>query len=228
MRTMVCHMPLLLSVLLLAGAVRCEVVETEETTPVKLTPRHRAVWRGGSAAERQVFQISAFGQVFLLHLRPDSSFVAPTLHIQHVRAKQVPPAMVDPHREDVSEELRGCFYSGKVNEDMDSVVALSLCQGIRGTFITRGDEYFIQPVQSGGTTSQPHIIRRRVVPTSRGTSKSEAGQVQDNKPLHAGEKADRTRREKRFVSSPRYIETLVVADYSMTRFYGDEIKVKVK
>ncbi|KAJ8276090.1 hypothetical protein COCON_G00078420 [Conger conger] len=31
-------------------------------------------------------------------------------------------------------------------------------------------------------------------------------------------------RQKRFVSAARYVETLVVADSSMTRFYGDEIK----
>uniref|UniRef100_A0A674EBU2 ADAM metallopeptidase with thrombospondin type 1 motif 8 n=1 Tax=Salmo trutta TaxID=8032 RepID=A0A674EBU2_SALTR len=35
-----------------------------------------------------------------------------------------------------------------------------------------------------------------------------------------------TGRKRRFVSSPRYIETLVVADASMTHFYGDEIKVR--
>uniref|UniRef100_A0AAR2L7V3 Peptidase M12B domain-containing protein n=1 Tax=Pygocentrus nattereri TaxID=42514 RepID=A0AAR2L7V3_PYGNA len=211
--TMGCHIHLILAAVLLAEAVRCEFVESQETVAVKLTPRHGGSWRS-EFTDRHLFKLAAFGQVFALDLKPDSSFVAPTLHIQRIKAKHLPSG----------EELRGCFYSGTVNGDLDSMVAVSLCRGIRGTFVTRGDEYFIQPTASGGTFSQPHVVKRRVVASSRETWKRDLDQAQDDDRFLTGERDDGKRREKRFVSSARYIETLVVADYSMTRFYGDEIK----
>uniref|UniRef100_A0A3B1JGL4 ADAM metallopeptidase with thrombospondin type 1 motif 8 n=1 Tax=Astyanax mexicanus TaxID=7994 RepID=A0A3B1JGL4_ASTMX len=199
-----------LLVVLLVKSVRCDLVESEETVPVRLSPG-----RLGGVGGRQVFRLSAYGQVFTLDLKPDSSFVSPALRIQRISAKQ----LSEPQAR-AGEELKRCFYSGTVNRDPDSVVSLSLCSGIRGTFISRGDEYFIQPAETGnrGSSSQPHLLRRRVLPS---TSKSELHQRPGDEQQA---RDDRKQRDKRFVSSPRYIETLVVADYSMTQFYGEEIK----
>uniref|UniRef100_A0A671S9T4 ADAM metallopeptidase with thrombospondin type 1 motif, 8a n=1 Tax=Sinocyclocheilus anshuiensis TaxID=1608454 RepID=A0A671S9T4_9TELE len=177
--TVVCYIFFLVN--LMSQLATCELNEEEETVPVNLTFRKGVFWRN---EERQRFKINAFGQLFLLDLTPDSRFVSPSLNVQHSGA-----------------DLRDCFYKGTVNSDVESVVAVSLCHGIQGTFITQGDEYFIQPKASAKTTGKsfPNL----------NSSEDKDGKV---------------RRAKRFVSAARYIETLVVADASMTRFYGDEIK----
>ncbi len=219
-----------------------ELIEEEETVPVNLTFRKGVFGRN---EERQRFKISAFGKLFLLDLTPDSRFVSPSLNVQRITAKNL-PAVLDASRSggvfrdatqsgDSGADLRDCFYKGTVNSDKESVVAVSLCHGIQGTFITQGDEYFIQPRASAKTTGkslpQVHVVKRRAFSNSHRASNMVFDQEKfdsfvKKSNLNSSEDEDgKARRAKRFVSAARYIETLVVADASMTRFYGDEIKV---
>lgn len=225
----------ILATVLFAGLVKCKSVDLDqtETVPVK----RNGLWR---RENWQVFQIKAFGQVFTLYLRPDDRFMAPMLHVQRVKVSHVSAGVNGSGSERVLEdllsqpreseqELRGCFHTGTVNKDEESLVSVSLCRGIRGTFVTRGQEYFIEPVgartgDATGTFSQPHVVQRRVFSTKSGV---ETQEEDDSYVKHGDEYEPREqKRERRFVSAARYIETLVVADASMTRFYGDEIKVK--
>lgn len=235
--TISCYTLFLLN-LLMSHFVLGDINEEQETVPVNLTYR-KGVF--GMSGERQRFKINVFGRLFLLDLTPDSKFVAPALNVQRVKAKNVAAPLHGSGRagalRDVTEyadsaaDLRGCFYTGTVNSEEDSVVAVSLCHGIQGTFITQGDEYFIQPKATGATTRTPqvHVVKRRAFSDGQTASKMVFDQVkvvaEDN--LNSTEDEDgKLRRAKRFVSTARYIETLVVADASMARFYGDEIKVR--
>lgn len=233
----------ILATVLFAGLAKCNSVDLDETetVPVKVSLKRNSLRR---REDLQGFQIKAFGQVFTLYLRPDDSFMAPTLHVQRVKVKHLSTVVNGSGHERVLEdvlleprerehELRGCFHTGTVNKDEQSLVSVSLCHGIRGTFVTRGQEYFIEPVSartgnSRGTFSQPHVVKRRVFSKKSGVK----GEEEDNSYVtHAIDQSDEYerrehKRERRFVSAARYIETLVVADASMTRFYGDEIKVK--
>lgn len=239
--TMVCAAHLILAAVLFAGLGKCNSVNMDETetVPVRVPVKTSGLWRREEAW--QVFQITAFGHVFMLHLKPDDSFMAPALHVQRVKAKHLAAAgngsghervLEDVLSREGEQELRGCFHTGTVNKDDESLVSVSLCRGIRGTFLTRGQEYFIEPVaaragDATGTLSQPHIVKRRVFSRKPGVQ----AQPQDRTHVqHAIDQPDEHerrehQRERRFVSAARYIETLVVADASMTRFYGDEIKV---
>lgn len=231
-----------------------EVVESEEIIPVRLSIRNTdRLWTFlGRSVERLSFQLNAFGNKFTIHLTPDSNFVAPTLNILHVNSKHLsallngtsPEDIFDSDREslETGQDFRGCFYSGTVNNNQESVVAVSLCHGIQGSFVTNGDEFFIQPKERGNETSersfsQVHVIKRRVFPVSRDDLKTVFDHIGAAKPLVSHSRptssqgkmeAKVTQRQKRFVSSARYIETLVVADSTMTSFYGDEIKVNCK
>ncbi|XP_016380232.1 A disintegrin and metalloproteinase with thrombospondin motifs 8-like [Sinocyclocheilus rhinocerous] len=238
--TVVCYIFFLVN--LMSQLATCELNEEEETVPVNLTFRKGIFWRN---EERPRFKINAFGQLFLLDLTPDSRFVSPSLNVQRINAKNLPAVLyasgsggvfrdVTPSG-DSGADLRDCFYKGTVNSDEESVVAVSLCHGIQGTFITQGDEYFIQPKASAKTTSksfpQVHVVKRRAFSSS---SRRASNMIFDQEKvdsfvkksnLNSSEDKDgKVRRAKRFVSAARYIETLVVADASMTRFYGDEIK----
>lgn len=245
-----CYLHIVVFALSLSRVALGEVVESEEIIPVRLNIRNTDQrWTSsGRSVERISLLLNAFGHKFTLLLTPDSNFVAPTLDIQRVNSKHLSALLngtnpekifeADTDSVETGQDFIGCFYSGTVNNNQESVVAVSLCHGIQGSFVTNGDEYFIQPKQHGddtnqGTLTQVHIIKRRVFPVATHVLKAVFDQTGDAIPPIShrytspqGDMDAKTiQRQKRFVSSARYIETLVVADSTMTSFYGDEIKV---
>ncbi|KAJ8401713.1 hypothetical protein AAFF_G00376840 [Aldrovandia affinis] len=233
-----------------------DLFESEEIIPVRTNSRRNSgrLWE---SSEGLSFRLAAFGKDLTLHLTPDNRFLAPAIRIQRIKSKHLssvldvfntkgngapsPKSTADIVKDlnetkDIETDLTSCFYSGTVDFKQDSIVAVSLCHGIQGSFITDGDEYLIEPKRSGlgkfkKTTKQLHVIKRRVSTDERG-AKTTFDQVEDDNyrtpegntlPLVETDAQTRTRK-KRFVSAARYVETLVVADSSMTRFYGDEIK----
>ncbi len=180
-----------------------------------------------------VFKISAFEQDFVLELQSDSSFIAPVFST-HTDAT----AQNSAHSEDLSR----CFYAGEVNSDPYSYAALSLCKGLQGAFGYDGWEYFIKPALNDTNWDgvDAHLISRRsdanlsVNSTSRcgvdsGVTQTVAQSLAKFKHLKEQHKTSVTlsvlkNRSKRFVSIPRYVETLVVADESMAKFHGDDLK----
>ncbi|KAG5836901.1 hypothetical protein ANANG_G00233590 [Anguilla anguilla] len=244
------HIALL--ILYITNAAPSQLFESEEIVPVRIGGRIGGrFWKRSD--EQPTFKLVAFGKDFTLNLTPDDSFLAPTLKIQRIKAKylptlingtdaqerKVPSPNTDPLRdinttEEAEEDLRSCFYSGTVDSNQDSVVAVSLCYGIQGSFITEGDEYLIEPKafsigERETSTSKVHVIRRRVFADTKSDLKIVFDQVGDESQgklvlPEADVYSPRMPRKRRFVSAPRYVETLVVADASMAHFYGDEIK----
>ncbi|XP_051962950.1 A disintegrin and metalloproteinase with thrombospondin motifs 8-like [Xyrauchen texanus] len=206
--------------------------ETEEITPVRLTGR-----TGGRVARRSEeqpsFRLTAFGKNFTLNLTPDNTFISPTLKVYRIKAKHLAESnsnlteSLNQTEEDGTELLKGCFYTGDVDSNEDSIVSVSLCQGILGSFITDGREYIVEPKgfslgKHGKFTEHLHTIKRRNVTKSQHVSEPLSVLREDeNDPDLMRQMSSR---RKRFVSTPRFIETLVVADASLTHFYGDEIK----
>ncbi|KPP70278.1 A disintegrin and metalloproteinase with thrombospondin motifs 8-like [Scleropages formosus] len=223
----------------------CELFQSEVVVPVIIKDKR--------CEERITFRLSAFGRQFTLNLTPDDSFLAPLVKIHRIKSRcrsEVPLSCESPGEraasdilryinatEETGSSLRGCFYSGTVDSNHNSMVAVSLCHGIHGSFIAKGDEYLIEPQRSGTWRSevpgftQPHVVRRRLVSTEE-QGDTQSDRADDGPPgSHSGTRwsAGETRpprmtRKRRFVSTERYIETLVVADASMARFYGDDIK----
>lgn len=236
---------IILLTLSLTNVALSELFQSEEIIPVRTSVRTGRLWR--RSEDQQSLKLTAFGQDFTLNLTTDDTFVAPKLSIQRIKAKHLVAILNGSSSGHFSSdetagdgaEFTGCFYSGKVDSDQDSMVTVSLCHGIQGTFITHGDEYFIQPKFSGlikaeRSISQVHVIKRRVFTDTHNTEKTAFDQMKDDSRLmdtddgnfsHVQD-AEKKKRKRRFVSTPRYIETLVVADSTMTQFYGDEIKVR--
>lgn len=221
--------------------------ESEDVVPVRINARIRGrFWK--RSQEQPTVLINAFGKDLTLNLIPDTSFIAPSFTIQRIKAKDVgalrsssgvqPPLDADLQKrinrtEESEGHLRSCFYSGNVDHDQNSVVAVSLCSGIFGSFITEGNEYLIEPKLRGGLGSdsveQLHVIKRRTFTKSHGVPLlyDHAAERTDGESFtHGDSDAQGEPRRRRFVSAPRFIETLAVADSTMTHFYGDEIKVR--
>ncbi|XP_075398510.1 A disintegrin and metalloproteinase with thrombospondin motifs 1 [Tenrec ecaudatus] len=190
--------------------------------------------------------LEAFGRQLRLELRPDHGFLAPGFTLQTLGRSPGPEAL----NSDPTGNLAHCFYSGTVNGDPGSAAALSLCQGVRGAFYLRGEEFSIQPAPAatrlapGATAGGPlppqfHLLRRRqrggggakcgvldeesVLPGGEEPEQGEAG-VQGQEPRAEQPTGTGSRRKKRFVSSPRYVETMLVADQTMAEFHGKDLK----
>ncbi|XP_020501860.1 A disintegrin and metalloproteinase with thrombospondin motifs 15 [Labrus bergylta] len=181
---------------------------------------------------KRVLKIKAFAQELVIDLQQDSHFIAPSISNQ------------DAYRisnTDATADLSRCFYSGYVNSDPYSYAALSLCKGLQGAFGFQGWEYFITPVQNDTTSAESaHIIRRRTSNNLKLNSTSRCA-VDSDISLQLAQSLEKYKRlrdysnvtetmlkrmgrAKRFASVPRYVETLVVADESMAKFHGDDLK----
>lgn len=192
-------------------------------------------WRTLSVEEREkeeemrVYRLDIFGKRIVLELEPDHTFLAPGF-VFHVVGSPEPEAQQD-------SESR-CFYSGTVNKDAHSAAALNLCHGLRGGFYLQGEEYFIQPLNSSGALSTEedlHSIRRRGRGSlaEEGSSKCGVNEDEDRVPENLEKKANHGsttseekahHRSRRFVSTPRYLEIMLVADQSMAEFHGAGLK----
>ncbi|XP_069470231.1 A disintegrin and metalloproteinase with thrombospondin motifs 15 [Ambystoma mexicanum] len=245
--------PLLFVGLCLRLAPRsCSPMESELVTPQRLDPdiNGRHFYPQGGLHELHkdrgiIFQISAFHEDFYLHLTPDAQFMAPAFAMQYLGARAKSTAAQGGN-------LRHCFYSGDVNADRESFAALSLCGGLRGAFGHGGSEYVIRPLKNDTsgrilTHSQGvHLLQRRKASsqTLDATSRCGVGSslnpsilaaLERYKGTHSGGKekgprppsdtrAKAGRRARRFASIPRYVETLVVADESMDKFHGEDLR----
>ncbi|KAI5098766.1 A disintegrin and metalloproteinase with thrombospondin motifs 15-like [Silurus meridionalis] len=207
----------ILSLLLMTHACTCVEMDFCELVRLDSAPReHEQIRPDGSV----VFQIHAFQQVFSLNVAPDSSFLAPDL--ARVSA------------------LRRCFYSGDVNSDPLSSAGLSVCGGVRGAFSYNGMEYDFQ-VKANETVDafgKTHVIRRRRtlynvtsrcgVTTGMNQGTADLLQIPERVKAHAKMRTKAhlkgANRSKRFVSLPRYVEVLIVADESMAKFHGDDLR----
>ncbi|XP_004675376.1 PREDICTED: A disintegrin and metalloproteinase with thrombospondin motifs 1 [Condylura cristata] len=239
--------------LLLAAAVVLLVVPgvrgrpAEEDEELVLPVLERAAEAGTTR-----LRLDAFGRQLNLELHPDRGFLAPGFTLQTVGRRPGPDAPLP----DPSGDLAHCFFSGTVDGDPGSTAALSLCEGVRGAFYLRGEEYFIQPAPATATVrlssaageeppagSPLHLLRRRrrgggakcgvVEEESRpaqapGPEGEDAGaqwSPQDRVSTRSGQPSGTgSVRKKRFISSPRYVETMLVADQTMAEFHGSGLK----
>ncbi|KAG7241021.1 hypothetical protein INR49_026051 [Caranx melampygus] len=158
-----------IGLILCVGAAHC-AWEESTVVPVRLDPTARSEsetepWRTLSAeekekeAEMRVYRLDVFGNELVLQLEPDQTFLAPGFVFHIVGSPES-----EPTQEPKSGAEPGCFYSGTVNGEENSAAALNLCHGLRGGFYFRGEEYFIQPLNSSdflGTEDDVHSIRRR-------------------------------------------------------------------
>ncbi|XP_012144163.2 A disintegrin and metalloproteinase with thrombospondin motifs 9 isoform X1 [Megachile rotundata] len=85
------------------------------------------------------YEFTAFGRRFRLRLAHDSSFVSPNIRITHIKENST--TKVHPGHQ------IGCFYSGTVDDDPNSVVSVSLCHGMTGHVRTSTGSYMIKPVE---------------------------------------------------------------------------------
>lgn len=173
-----------------------------------------------------VILLSVFGRSFELRLKPDSSFLAPGLKVERIGGSL--------GEAEVELEPRGCFYSGTVHREAESLAAVSVCHGLSGSFVLPGEEFTVQPLDpdSGASINQPHLVQRwgRTADT-RGAAGERVGEHQGAAKTEGPGRIAHprvTRRKKRFVNEPLYLEMMLVADETLANFYGASLQVRRK
>lgn len=219
----VCYLLSCMAALVCARIVQGVSMEEELVVPVRVDSD-----QGPAKDGKVIYRLDAFGEALTLELEPDPSFLAKGFSLQYVgKPKSAGEDSAEPMT-----DLADCFYSGSVNGDPSSSAALSLCAGIRGAFYHRGEEYFIQPsnhtlTMASSGTMVLHLVSKR----SRGKAKCGVTDISQQQQLESEESrqpmtlpGSGNSRKKRFVSSPRYVEIMLVADQSMAEFHGSNLK----
>ena len=113
-----------------------------------------------------VYKIPAFEKELIVHLHPDTAFIAPSFTTVfswkdgtfNNTSASIPR----------SGSVEHCFFKGEVAGEKNSEVALSICDALTGSIRTSDYLYFISPLQNfNGTESsandqlKPHSIQRR-------------------------------------------------------------------
>ena len=152
-------------------------MEVEVATPLRLIDGNRQIassdhfrsrlsltaQSNGSEFTNPVYKLHAFGEDLLLRLKLDDDLLAPgyTTTLSPENAFQNKTDFYD------SLSLRGCFYKGEIIGRRNSIVGVSLCDSMTGSFATDEYHYFIEPLEktSLNGSSILHSIRRRSIAT---------------------------------------------------------------
>ncbi|KAM8827894.1 A disintegrin and metalloproteinase with thrombospondin motifs 6 isoform 2-T5 [Spinachia spinachia] len=139
-----------------------------------------------------------------------------------------------------------CHYVGSLqNQRGVTTVALSNCRGLHGVITTEEEQYLIEPLKNISCAAssewnleeaQQHVIyKMSAIPSPQEQSQELSCGISDlikssspcqlsspppPAPQNDGEHANGTYRQRRSVSSERFVETLVVADKMMVGYHG--------
>uniref|UniRef100_A0A6Q2YUB0 Peptidase M12B domain-containing protein n=1 Tax=Esox lucius TaxID=8010 RepID=A0A6Q2YUB0_ESOLU len=196
------------------------------------------------ASQTIYYKISAFGQSYHLNLTLESGFIAP-LYTVTVLGAPTRGNITDLTPEEAEEdtEYQHCFYKGHVNAQTEHTAVISLCSGLLGTFRSPEGEYFVEPLHSYNGEhyeeehTKPHIVYRTNSPkteaTGNGTACDTSGtlrysgkRAEGSRQTANGSSSDSgpRRRSKRFLSYPRFVEVMVVADSKMVEHHGTNLQ----
>uniref|UniRef100_A0A4W3HD10 ADAM metallopeptidase with thrombospondin type 1 motif 9 n=1 Tax=Callorhinchus milii TaxID=7868 RepID=A0A4W3HD10_CALMI len=177
------------------------------------------------------YRITAFGRTFHLNLTADSGFMAPIFTVTHFG---IQPNLTALH---LDTDSRHCFYTGHVNAKPEHTAVISLCSGLFGMFTSHGGEYFVEPLalpngeEYNEEHNKPHRVYKRDALKTKLTreltdSCGNSGTVCFNIFLYQtrGNQTQSHKRTKRFLSYPRYVEVMVVADSKMVEHHGSNLQ----
>ncbi|XP_032568444.1 disintegrin and metalloproteinase domain-containing protein 28 [Chiroxiphia lanceolata] len=119
-----------------------------------------------------------------------------------------------------------CFYEGHVQDDAESTVSISTCQGLSGYFETRGQRYLIEPL--GGWEGAEHAVykyealKQEPIKTC-GLSNNTWEQDSDD-PINDIFKSSNSPEMKEYLKAKKYLELYIVADNTLYQNHDKDVK----
>lgn len=187
------------------------------------------------AVSKLFFKLSAYGKHFHLNLTLNTDFVSKHFTVEYW-GKDGPQWKHD--------FLDNCHYTGYLQDQRSTTkVALSNCIGLHGVIATEDEEYFIEPLKNTTEDSKhfsyenghPHVIyKKSALQQQHLYDHSHCGVsdlIKSDKPWWLNDTSafpsslpingtHVRHRQKRSVSTERFVETLVVADRMMVGYHG--------
>lgn len=187
------------------------------------------------AVSKLFFKLSAYGKHFHLNLTLNTNFVSKHFTVEYW-GKDGPQWKHD--------FLDNCHYTGYLQDQHSTTkVALSNCVGLHGIIATEDEEYFIEPLKNTTEDSKhfsyenghPHVIYKKSTLQQRHIYDHSHCGVSDltgsGKPWWLNKTSafpslppindtHSHHRQRRSVSTERFVETLVVADKMMVGYHG--------
>ncbi|XP_067289939.1 A disintegrin and metalloproteinase with thrombospondin motifs 6 isoform X2 [Pseudorasbora parva] len=186
---------------------------------------------------RLFYKLSAYGKHFHLNLT-----LNPNLVSKHFTVEYWGKDGLDWQHSVVE----NCHYVGYLLDQYSTTkVALSNCKGLHGVITTEDEQYLIEPLKNISRNfsdvnheGQPHVIYKKTsIPSPQEPSEEFSCGVSDlsiNRtpcydnnpdanppyPVPGGDSSTGGHRQRRSVSSERFVETLVVADKMMVGYHG--------
>uniref|UniRef100_A0A3P8R769 ADAM metallopeptidase with thrombospondin type 1 motif, 6 n=1 Tax=Astatotilapia calliptera TaxID=8154 RepID=A0A3P8R769_ASTCA len=191
------------------------------------TVKHHRPGRRRRGAPRLFYRLSAYGKHFHLNLTLNPHLVSKHFTVEYWGKEGLEwrHNMVD-----------NCHYIGFLqNQHSTTRVALSNCKGLHGVITTEEEQYLIEPLKNiSSTTSgewnleeaQQHVIYKMSVlldmtgPLVYLIKTSAPCQLSTPLPQNYSKLSNSTHRQKRSISTERFVETLVVADKMMVGYHG--------
>ncbi|XP_068562579.1 A disintegrin and metalloproteinase with thrombospondin motifs 6 isoform X2 [Cebidichthys violaceus] len=190
---------------------------------------------------RLFYRLSAYGKHFHLNLTLNPHLVSKHFTVEYWGREGLEwrHNMVD-----------NCHYVGFLqNQHSTTRVALSNCKGLHGVITTEEEQYLIEPLKNISSTAssewnleeaQQHVIyKMSAIPSPQEHSQELSCGISDlikssapcqfstpspvrspTAPQNDSEQANGTHRQRRSISSERFVETLVVADKMMVGYHG--------
>uniref|UniRef100_A0A8B9GRS9 ADAM metallopeptidase with thrombospondin type 1 motif 9 n=1 Tax=Amazona collaria TaxID=241587 RepID=A0A8B9GRS9_9PSIT len=154
-------------------------------------------WMAASAASPKAhYRLSAFGQQFLFNLTASSAFIAPLFTVSLLGEPAADQRRL--YAEAADADVKHCFYRGHVNARPRHTAVISLCSGM------------VRPASRS---------RPRRAPSGGAPGRKHGGGNSCSKNSRFGHK-----RTKRFLSYPRFVEVMVVADSRMVAYHGANLQ----
>jgi len=194
--------------------------------------RKRDIGSTGGFKEPVFFKLSAFGQDFHLNVTINDELFSPNFEIE-IRSNG---------SSEFHYEIDHCHYIGQLlpAEGNENKVAVSNCDGLKGLIRTPQDVFVVHPLPDrlklGKNNTRAHVIHRRSLSPMRVQSLVEALEKEKRSDSWCGvedgsavQQSDEGESHLNFARSSanqkRTIESMIVVEKMMTKFYGvDQIK----
>ncbi|NWI49068.1 ATS7 metalloproteinase, partial [Calyptomena viridis] len=199
---------------------------------------HRALHRRSPASRSKFpafYELHYKGQPLKFNLSLNRNLLAPGF-VSERRFGGIAGAKIQPH------PPNSCHMIGEVRSRAleGGLAALSTCDGLKGVFRLRNEDYFIEPVASSPReegAAQPHRIYKRQAGAGAeqgrsppapqegcGVRESQESLEQSERRRERWEQRQQRRRRirQRSISREKWVETLVVADTKMVEFHGSD------
>uniref|UniRef100_A0A8C6YUA9 ADAM metallopeptidase with thrombospondin type 1 motif 9 n=1 Tax=Nothoprocta perdicaria TaxID=30464 RepID=A0A8C6YUA9_NOTPE len=181
------------------------------------------------------YRLSAFGQQFLFNLTASATFIAPLFTVSLLGEPGAEQRRL--YAEAADTDVKHCFYRGHVNARPRHTAVISLCSGmVRPTGGTGPGTGSARP----GPAQRPGPLGAKPPPSGTPSRWVESSMLSDvemlkhnldmktfsmesNKTGNVSDKKSH-RRTKRFLSYPRFVEVMVVADSRMVAYHGANLQ----